>query len=322
MVAAVIVDGQGRVLIAQRAAHRHQGGLWEFPGGKVESGEAARSALARELEEEIGIEVTRARPLMRIRHDYPDRSVLLDVWRVTAFGGEAHGREGQPVAWVTPDELPRYTFPAANRPIVAAARLPAVYFITPEPTDTDAFWSRFESVLRAGVSLVQWRAKATSGEEYARLAHRAIGYCREAGARILLNASSEVALALGADGVHLTSARLRELSGRPWGREGWVAASCHDLSEVRHAERIGADFAVVGPVVATASHPGTAPLGWTGLQVITEQTAIPLYALGGLSPADLPRAFDQGAQGIAAISSLWRSAPEVGTAEWTSAAEA
>ena len=311
MAAAVIVDGQGRVLIAQRAAHRHQGGLWEFPGGKVELGEAARAALARELEEEIGIEVTRARPLIRIRHDYPDRSVLLDVWRVTGFRGEAHGREGQPVAWVMPDELPRYAFPAANRPIVAAARLPSVYFITPEPTDTEAFWSKFESVLRAGVSLVQWRAKATGGEDYARLARRAIERCHAAGARILLNASPDTARALGADGVHLTSARLRELSERPWGSEGWVAASCHDLSEVRHAERIGADFAVVGPVAATASHPESVPLGWTGLHAITEQAAIPLYALGGMSPADLPRAFDHGAQGIAAISSLWCSAPEV-----------
>lgn len=313
--AAVIVDAKGRILIARRADYRHQGGLWEFPGGKVEPSEDALTALTRELNEEIGIEATRARPLIRVRHDYSDRSVLLEVWRVTAFRGEAHGREGQPIAWVAPDDLPRYAFPAANQPIVTAARLPSVYFITPEPTDTDAFWFRLDSVLRAGVRLVQWRSKMANEVEYARLAQRAIEYCRAAGARILLNASAHIAHALGADGVHLTSARLRELSERPLERKCWVAASCHNLSEVQHAQRIGVDFAVVGPVALTTSHPDVAPLGWAGLQAITEQSVIPLYALGGLSLTDLPLAFEYGAQGIAAISSIWNASPDALAAE-------
>lgn len=307
---AVIVDAAGRVLIARRAAHRHQGGLWEFPGGKVEPGEAALAALARELDEEVGIEVKQARPLIRIRHDYPDRSVLLDVWRVNAFRGEAHGREGQPVIWAAPDDLTRYAFPAANQPIVTAARLPSVYCITPEPCDTAAFWSRFESMLNSGIRLVQWRSKEASDAEYARLARRAIALCHAAGVRVLLNASPDIALELGADGVHLTSSRLRGLGERPLGRERWVAASCHDLAEVQHAQRIGVDFAVAGPVAATTSHPEAVPLGWAGLGAIANEAAIPLYGLGGLSLADLPLAFEQGAQGIAAISSIWEAAPE------------
>src|SRR3569832_571866 len=142
---AVIVDAAGRVLIARRAAHRHQGGRWEFPGGKVEPGEATHAALARELDEEVGIEVKQARPVSRIRHDYPDRSVLLDVWRVIAFRGEAHGREKQPEKRVAPDDLSRYAFPAANQPIVTAARQSTVYIITTEPRDTEAIRTRFES---------------------------------------------------------------------------------------------------------------------------------------------------------------------------------
>lgn len=123
VVAAVIRRG-GRILIARRAAHQHQGGLWEFPGGKVEPAEAVQAALVRELREELGITPTAFSPLIRIEHDYPDKSVCLDVWTVTDFAGEPLGREGQPLAWVTEDELPAHDFPAANRPIVTAARLP------------------------------------------------------------------------------------------------------------------------------------------------------------------------------------------------------
>lgn len=100
--------------------------------GKVEDGEPVRAALARELEEELGIRVERARPLIQVRHDYADKHVLLDVWEVDGFSGEAHGAEGQPLAWVEPRELADYEFPAANAPIVQAARLPAHYLITPD----------------------------------------------------------------------------------------------------------------------------------------------------------------------------------------------
>ena len=91
--AAVIRGTDGRILLAQRPAHKHQGGLWEFPGGKVEAGESVLSALARELREELGIQVTHAQPLIQVRHAYPDQRVLLDVYEVTEFTGDAHGAE-------------------------------------------------------------------------------------------------------------------------------------------------------------------------------------------------------------------------------------
>ena len=122
--AAVIRGADGRVLIAKRPQDKHQGGLWEFPGGKVEPGESVESALRRELQEELGIDIRQARPLIQVRHDYPDKQVLLDIWKVTRFLGEPFGKEGQECRWVPLAELHNYQFPDANGPIVA--RLQAV----------------------------------------------------------------------------------------------------------------------------------------------------------------------------------------------------
>jgi 8-oxo-dGTP diphosphatase len=118
---AVIVD-KGQVLLTRRAADSHQGGLWEFPGGKVEPGEGVVQALGRELQEELGIAPITTAPLIQVKHDYGDKAVLLDVHMVWSFSGEPAGLEGQPMAWVLADQLAEYEFPAANVPIIAAAQ--------------------------------------------------------------------------------------------------------------------------------------------------------------------------------------------------------
>jgi 8-oxo-dGTP diphosphatase len=123
VVAGVIVNDAGDVLLALRPKHKHKGGLWEFPGGKVEAGEGARDALARELEEEVALAVEQAEPFLVIDHDYGDKQVTLDVWRVTRFSGTPHGREGQEIAWVPVAELANYQFPEANAAIVTALQL-------------------------------------------------------------------------------------------------------------------------------------------------------------------------------------------------------
>lgn len=304
--AGVIVNPRGEVLLSRRAPQADQGGLWEFPGGKVEAGETAEAALARELHEELGIEVRCARPLIRIPHSYPSRDVLLDVWRVDAYLGDPHGREGQPLAWVPPDELSRYRYPAANLPIVTAARLPAVYLITGEPAQESAvFLARLERCLQKGVRLVQLRAKALDEQRYSDLARESLALCRRYGAQLLLNAEPRLVTQLGADGVHLSSARLRALAQRPLGADCWVAASCHDAAELELARRLGVDFAVASPVKATASHPGMPTLGFDGLRRLTERATIPIFALGGMCLEDCAEAWCSGAQGIAAIGALW-----------------
>lgn len=116
--AGVILNEHQEVLLALRPAHKHQGGLWEFPGGKVEAGEQVEAALARELMEELGVQVLACEPLLLSEHDYGDKQVCLDVWLVSAHAGTAVGREGQQLAWVPLAELRQRSFPAANLPIV------------------------------------------------------------------------------------------------------------------------------------------------------------------------------------------------------------
>ena len=119
VVVGLLIDEAGRVLVTRRAPDAHQGGLWEFPGGKVEAGESVDSALARELAEELGVSVEASARFMTLEHDYADKQVLLDVYRVTRWQGEPRGLEGQPLAWQLPAELSSWPFPAANAPILA-----------------------------------------------------------------------------------------------------------------------------------------------------------------------------------------------------------
>jgi 8-oxo-dGTP diphosphatase len=303
---AAIFDEQDRVLVSRRPVTAHQGGLWEFPGGKLEPGEPVQAGLERECREELGILIKSTRPLIRIFHDYADMSVLLDVWRVDDFAGEAGGREGQPIKWVSVNNLRDLAFPAANEPIIKSVGLPDRYLITPEPEpgNTD-FINRFEQAIARGVSLVQFRAKQLSAREYRQIATLMLDSCVRTGARLILNASPALVRDIGAHGVHLTSDSLMALSERPLTADYLVGASCHSLAEVEHAGNLGLDFVVAAPVKETLTHPDAVPMGFTGLQRLTESASLPVYALGGMQSRDLEAAFHHGAQGIAAIRGLW-----------------
>lgn len=303
---AVVVDADGRVLIARRPDAAHQGGVWEFPGGKCEPGETVHQALVRELTEETGIVARDSEPFLRVPFDYPDKRVLLEVRRVTTFHGEAHGREGQPVRWVPAGELPRYAFPAANAPIVTAATLPDAYAISPEPRDLSdaAWWAGLDGLLARGVRLVQLRVRDLSPPVHRQLARAVVERVHAAGGRCLVNGSTELARDAGADGVHLTSARLAAADERP--DVGLVAASCHEPGELTRAVALGVDFAVLGPVAPTHSHPGRAPLGWECFGDWVRDRPLPVYALGGLGPDDIPRAREARAQGVAGIGAFWQ----------------
>lgn len=307
VVAAAVMEGASRVLLAQRPLHVHQGGKWEFPGGKVEAGETAHAALVRELREEVGIRPAQARPLIRIRHRYTDKSVLLDVWRVDEYEGRPHGVEGQPVRWVDVAELDAYPLPDANAPIVSALRLPSEYAITGSvAAEPDAFLRRLRRMTERGVRLVQLRLGEYGATEAATpLLERAVRLVQVAGGRVLFNGAPERALRLGADGVHLSAARAAALSGRPLPTSHLVGVSCHDAEELTQAARIGADFAVLSPVSTTQTHPGAVPLGWSGFEALTEWAPMPVFALGGVGPVDLTEAWRHGAQGVAGIRAFW-----------------
>lgn len=303
VVAAVIRGGDGRILLAQRPANKHQGGKWEFPGGKVEAGETPPAALCRELHEELGIEAVDFNPLIKVRYVYPERAVLLDVWEVSAFTGEPHGREGQPVAWFDAEQLPLLEFPPANYPIVTAARLSEFCLITPEPADAETFLLELEASLQTGVRLLQFRAKSLPAEQYLALAQAVVALAHRYGAKVILN--SPPVMLEEADGLHLTTQQLKR-GVKPVLSEGkWLSAACHDAGELEMAARLGVDFAFLAPVMPTLTHPDVQNMGWGVFAELLEKVNFPVYALGGLQPADMQQARICGAQGIAAIRSLW-----------------
>ncbi len=306
-VIAGLLERGGRLFLTRRPAHAHLGGLWEFPGGKLAAGEAPAAGLRRELQEELGIEVVRAAPFARVRHDYPEKSVLLEVWRVTAYRGEAHGREGQEARWVDPGSVSPSDMPAADRPILRRLQLPSCCLISAAADlGVEVFLSRLDAALAAGARLVQLREPSMEPAALAALARELIGRCRAAGARLVINGDPALALRLGADGVHLASRRLMEISSRPLPFEFLVGASCHHPAELAQAERIGCDYAFLSPVAATASHPQAMPLGWEQFQTWAASVSLPVYALGGMRPQDLPVAQAAGAQGIALRSGAWK----------------
>lgn len=305
-VVAAVIRKNGRVLLARRAKHKHQGGLWEFPGGKIEIDETPEAALKRELKEELAIDVVKASPLFQTSHQYPEYAVHLDIWEVTDFSGEAIGAEGQEVTWVLPKNLLQYDFPEANKAIVTAARLPNRYLITPENIDRDEVIQGIRIALDEGIKLVCLRAPQSFNADYRDMAIDAIGVCAGR-ANLLVKGAFEWLGDFPAAGWHVTSAQLKKLAdkGRPLPISRLLAASCHNLEELELAKQLGVDFVTLSPIQKTATHPDAEPLGWDKAQQLITDFDRPVYLLGGLTGQDVPKARRFGAQGVAAIRGLW-----------------
>ncbi len=305
---AVIVGADDRVLISQRHQALHQGGLWEFPGGKVEAGESVQQALVRELNEELGIHPKGFRPLITIPHHYREYDVWLDVWLVNAFEGEPVGLEGQPLKWVERHELSQFEFPAANTPIIKAVQLPDRLYITPEPGDSSqwgALLERVDSLAQNGAELILLRSKQLDAEAYLSLARMVVEVTSLDGCKVLLNSHWQDVMECNAAGLHTTSSQLHRYS-KDTHREGLIlSTSCHSQQELCIAAENNVDFALLSPVKKTASHPDAKPLGWNSFQDLISTITVPVYALGGMTTDDINTAWNHGAQGIAAIRSLW-----------------
>jgi 8-oxo-dGTP diphosphatase len=305
VVAAVLQRDDGSFLLAQRPEGKVYAGYWEFPGGKVEPGESAAAALARELHEELGIDVRQSYPWLTRDYDYEHAHVRLRFRRVTQWSGELRGLESQAFAWQRVGRLTASPLLPANGPILRALALPTFYAISSAAdVGVDVFLDRLAKKLEQGLKLVQVREKSLADDDLVELAERAQALARAHGARVLVNAAPPLAARARADGVHLTAARLMKTEVRPDCE--LVGASCHDERELAHAARLGLDFAVVGPVAETASHPGEATLGWQRFAQLIPDFPLPVYAVGGLDGNDMHAAWSAGAHGIAAIRAAWR----------------
>lgn len=183
--------------------------------------------------------------------------------------------------------------------------LPPLYLITPEPENLDKFLLELQAALSSGIKLIQLRAKDLAKKDASLLITKSLQLSHSFSAKLLLNSDLAAVSGLSADGTHLTSKKLLSLRKRPCGREYLVAASCHNELELHHAAKIGVDFATLSPILATTSHPESVPLEWENLARMAALVGIPIYALGGMSLEHVALSKQNGAIGIAAISSLW-----------------
>jgi 8-oxo-dGTP diphosphatase len=305
VVAGVIRDARGRILLARRTEGRDLSGLWEFPGGKVEPGETPEAALARELREELGIEAVAGAALVEVPQRYPHKRLRLDVREIASWSGAPKGLDGQALAWVPPRKLADYPMPPADRPVVAALLQPDCYLVTPAPGADDGAWLQgLRASIDAGVRRVQLRAPGLDAARWRSLVAKAAALCRETGVEALVNGDAELAREHGL-GLHLRAGQLpafdagMRVPGTP------LAASCHDAGDLQRAAALGCDFVVLGAVLPTPSHPGIAGMGWDAFAALREDCDLPIYAIGGLGREDARTARAHGAQGIAAIRGLW-----------------
>lgn len=302
--AAVIFRADGQFLLGQRGPGTFYPGYWEFPGGKVEAGETPRDALIRELREELGIEVLEASPWIVREHVYEHAHVRLHFFRVARWRGELRDHVHSALCWQTRAAPTATPMLPANGPLFAALQLPAQYAITHAwQIGAPAQLAALDAALAGGLELVQLREQALPVLQRESFAAAAVARCQRQGARVLVNGDAQLARAVGADGLHLPARQLMALAQRP--PFPLVGASCHERRELEQAARLGLDFAVLGPVKATATHPDAAGIGWERFAALAERLPLPVYAIGGLAPADLPAALAAGAQGIAAIRAVW-----------------
>jgi 8-oxo-dGTP diphosphatase len=291
VVAAVIQRPDGSFLMARRPPGKLYSGYWEFPGGKVEPGESPAAAIARELHEELGIDITGPRAWITRVFTYPHGTVRLRFFRVFDWKNEPHSREGQGIAWQRLDRPLVEPMLPANPPVLASLALPTEYAITNAAgTGVPAMLARIEARLQEGLKLIQVREPELAGadsfaQEVIRLAHRH-------DAKVMTKK-----LQPGADGIHFTAKQLMALKEKP--RGGLIAASCHTREELEQAMRLELDFAVLGPVKDKAA------IGWQRFAALAEGASIPVYAIGGVTRADLADAWRAGAHGVAMIRGSW-----------------
>lgn len=296
--AGVLSDATGRYLAAQRPVGKIAAGKWEFPGGKIESGESPEQALHRELKEELGIEVCECRPLIRIRHAYTDRDVEMWVYLVTQWNGIIHPHDGQAFYWGGVSALRNLDLLGADGPILRALELPSLLPVTPPDSDGDQLHALARRWRAEGITLARLRLPSLNDAQYHQLAAPLIA---ESGVGWILDRCPKTTWALAAAGFHATAHSLQQFEQRPVPPTMFFGASCHDRASWSRARERGCDYAFLSPIQHTATHPQQTPLGWEKFAAIIAAGSLPTYALGGMVREDVTRAHSAWAQGISGI---------------------
>lgn len=302
--AGVLIRRDGRFLLASRPAGKPYASYWEFPGGKVEPREAIADALARELHEELGIDIGPAYPWVVREFDYSHALVRLHFFRVFEWSGELRAREHQSFGFFSALDLPEGPLLPATVPVLRWLALAPLYAISAAAQlGRELFLRRLEAALARGLKLLQFREPALDSADANALFDDVLVRVRGAGATLLASSRHPRALWEKADGVHLTAADLAAAQSRP--ELEWVAASVHSSAEIERAAALQLDFVAAGPVLATATHPHRLPLGWNAFARMAASGSVPVYALGGMQASDLEIAMRYGAHGVASLSSVW-----------------
>lgn len=302
--AGILLDADGRFLLASRPPGKVYAGYWEFPGGKFEAGETAQQALARELAEELGIIVTHATPWIVQTFTYPHATVQLHFFRVTGWHGEPHPHEGQSFAWQRPGALTVSPILPANGPILRGLAQPSVIaFSNAAELGEESFLHRLDERQANGPVRLVLREPQLDPASYRKLAEKILARLRHG--TLLLHRDATLAREIGAAGVHLAARDLINLPCRPNGLD-WIGASVHNAAELAAASRMGLDYAVLGHIAPTRSHPDSPPLGWDRFnQLLSQGWPLPIYAIGGMTFSDIEPSIACGGQGIAMLRAFW-----------------
>jgi 8-oxo-dGTP diphosphatase len=298
--AAVILRADGAFLLAQRPQGKVYAGYWEFPGGKIEPGEPAAEALARELKEELGIDIGPAYPWITRVFTYPHGTVRLQFFRVFSWQGEPQPLEDQAIAWQRPAAQMVAPMLPANAPVLASLALPTEYAITGAGQyGVGGMLARLERRLQQGLKLLQIREPDLDEEQTRLFSEQAITLAHRYGCQVMMKFPFR-----NADGIHFTAADLMAMRARP--KYVLAAASCHTRAELERAMQLELDFAVLGPVREKSAASKEPVLGWQGFAELARGATLPVYAIGGLTRADMEDAWRAGAHGLAMIRGAWQ----------------
>ncbi|HAY46193.1 MAG TPA: hypothetical protein DCY55_07885 [Gammaproteobacteria bacterium] len=305
----VIRRGENEVLVGQRLVQDRYYRRWEFPGGKLESGEAPEQALAREFSEELGVQITKTQPLIQLDYDYPDRKVRLFVMEVDSYMGEPYGREGQAIEWISLENVQSKDFLEATQPIFAALTLPKHMMVT----DLERFGVDHTcEVVAAKVELeapviIQVREPGLSLKERLDFTDRLVKSTIGSAVQIIQNDSLAADFVEGVTGVHLSALNSRKALSdglkKPPGM--LMGCSCHDTEEIQIANMIEADYITLGTVESSPSHPDGEVLGMGEFTRLSELANIPVFAIGGMDEGSIEKIRRAGGQGVAMISAAW-----------------